>query len=259
MHDRALISMWFCDWFARQLKAQKAHGATVTDADCEQVVNQYFALENPVFPSEKVTGGMWQKARTGVRPFAPDRLARIALAAEKLGFWSQAWREKNSSYPEEGKLNLFILAMLAVDGFSDQKQEKQKFKALHSTLTKRLKGLAECQNEFKFEKLKAQCAEAMAAWAVFADELPPTAGHIGLREDLSASFQDWDTDIRFYHLKPAQTLKWLTLLKFGRGSKRLLQLSWQVWALRFYESFMFDISSAKKHARKTIGGTKLAQ
>ena len=149
--------------------------------------------------------------------------------------------------------------MLAVDGFTDQKREKQRFKTLRNILSKRLKILAECGDERKFEKLKSNCLSALADWAQYADELPPTAGNIGLRNDLEGSFQDLDTDVRYFHLKPTQALKWLTLLQFGRGSKRLHRVAWQVWALEFHESFLFDIGTAKKHIRKSRAGTKQAQ
>ena len=262
MADRKLISKWFCDWFSRELKKTKRLGVTVTDADCEIAINETVSTDEPVFPTEKTRpGGMWQKARTGARPFSADRLSTVALAAEKLGFWDQAWRREGGAFgrrDNESKLDTFILAMLSVDGFADQKTEKQKFKALHINLTKRLKSLSECKNAAKFEKVKDKTQDAIAAWLNFADELPQTVGYIGLRPDLEASFQEPGTD-RYYRLKPAQALKWLSLLQFGRGQNRMQQLRWQVWALHFFESLLFDISTAKEHAPNMITGTKLSQ
>lgn len=260
MQDRKVVCMWFCDWFARQLKAQKGRRAVVTDSECEESVNRCFQFSKPVFASEKVRlGGMWRKARVGTRPFSPERLSSVATAAEKLGFWSQAWRDTRGLGPYAQKQDLFVLAMIAVDGFTDQRQAKQQFKTLHTKLTKQLKRLNECVDPLNFDKVKAVALKAFVEFVDFKEQLSPTAGHVVLRYDLEASFQDFENDYRYYQLKPAQALKWLELLQFGRGAERLKRLAWQVWACDFSTNFKFDISSAKKHIRKTKTGTNLAQ
>lgn len=260
MHDRKVVTMWFCDWFARQLQAQKGRNAVVTDADCEEVVNQCFHFDKPVFKSEKtMLGGMWQKARVGSRPFNPERLAAVAAAAEKLGFWSQAWRDSSRLGPYADKQDLFILAMISVDGFTDQRETKLQFNNLHAKLTKQLNRLRKCVYPLKFDKVKVSAIKALNEFADFKEQLSPTAGHVVLRHDLEASFQNFDTDYLCYQLKPAQALKWLELLQFGRGAERLKRLAWQIWALDFSTDFRFDIGSAKKHIQKTKTGTNLAQ
>ena len=262
--DRVVISRWFCDWFARELKKKKSLHSKVTDAQCEAAVNDVSPPDEPVFSTEKIqTGCRWQQARSGYRPFDAKKLAAVALAAERLGFWSQAWRTDATGYSADDKKTLFILALIAVDGFVDEKSMKTKFAELHRKLLKAVKKLSDCETEAKFENARKKCIEAMQAWSDFADDLPQTVGSIGLRPDLEASFGDWATDVRNYTLKPQQALIALQLFKFGAANRRIQRLGWQVWSLYFEESFMFNMDSAKNHIRQTIispeSGTKLAQ
>ena len=264
MAERVLISRWFCDWFSRQLKKHQSQRVAVTDAECEDAVNRHSPGNEAIFKDKNFRlGYVWQKARTGCQPLSAERLAAAASAAEKLGFWSQAWRSDAAGYSGDDKKTLFILALIAVDGFVDEMAMKKEFAVLQRNLLKTVKKLSECKTEAKFESDKKKCIEAMLAWSDFADDLPQTVGSIGLRPDLEASFSDWFTDVRNYTLKPRQTLFWLQRFKFGAANRRLHKLGWQVWSLYFEENFMFNMASAKKHIRQTVSapesGTKLAQ
>lgn len=251
--DRRILSMWVCDWFERQFRLVKKI-KKLSDADAESMINAEFSL--PVFKTEPITsaGKMWNAAKRGERPFSNDRMTMIATAAEKLKFWRAG---HNIEDIEDDLLTVFILRMLAVDGFHNQAETKKQFDTLQEKLRTTLKDLLNPTKQ-DFAKRKTRVLKTLNEWKDFADDYPKNAGEIGLRRDVLASFENWDSDIRAWRLRPSRSIKLITPLKLGGNFQWVKQTLQQVEALHF-ETHLFYDRALIINPLKFKTGTKLAQ
>lgn len=253
--DRRILSMWVCDWFTRQYLIVKK--IKLNDGGAEAEINECFlGKPKPVFKEKPVTniGKMWNAAKRGERPFSNERMIMIVTAAGKLGFWDISFSLEEI---EDDLLTVFILRMLAVDGFHNQAESKKQFVRLQSKLRITLKHLM-TPNESNFVKRKAKVMKALNEWKDFADIFPITAGEIGLRQDVLASFQDWQNEIRAWTLRPSRSIKLISPLKFGGNCKWVRLTLEQVEALYFNKHLFYDRTLTIDRLKPKIG-TKLAQ
>lgn len=252
--DRKLVCAWLCHWFARSLQSRLKR--PVSDADCEQFVNERASASNPVFESQKATlGGMWAKARRGERPFSPDRMARVVTAADKLKFWNPRWRrDLAAASGETDQLALLVLSLISVEGLDSQLSEKREFLKRQAALQRSLSAAATC-TEGKFEKCRQAALESLRAWAEFTSSLE--AGRPGVLTDLEASI-DGD-DIRRWILHPDRTINRLLTMRYESRDEVLSKAAGQTWALEYRAHNFSDSSILTRHLRNLRSGTKLAQ
>ena len=251
MQNRVLVSRWLCDWFGREL-AKHSGTRSATDAECEKAVNDQFPKDpalfgtdkerEPVFETEKRAGGMWQKARTGTRPFSPERLAQVAEAASKLKFWMGPAH----SNTQIDRSTFYLLKLATFDKLRDEKTEKRTFKLLQQKMLNALKTLANSNTAAKFQNAKKRTASALNEWVEFVDALPSGVGEIVLRYDLEASFQCGNGDFIYHTLKPKLAQIWVDRFQFGAANRQLYRLSSQVWALEFSPGFL-NMSQCNRH------------
>lgn len=251
--DRRILSMWLCDWFTRQYFI--VNKINLKDGDAESVVNECFR-DGLVFKDEPATniGKKWNAAKRGERPFSNDRMTMIATAAEKLNLWRAGLCIEEI---EDDLLTVFILRMLAVDGFHSQDETKKQFDNLQLKLRTALKDLLNPTKQ-DFAKRKARVLKTLNEWKDFADDYPKNAGEIGLRRDVLASFENWDSDIRAWKLRPSRSIKLITPLKLGGNFQWVQQTLQQVEALHF-ETHLFYDRALTINPLKSKTGTKLAQ
>lgn len=252
--DRKQLSAWLCSWFSQSLTASQKRLAS--DADCEQAVNGCF--EKPVFESEKITlGGSWAQARRGERPFSAARLAIVVTAADRLEFWDPRWRRDLAKVSgESDHLSLVLLSLIAVEGIDGQKSEKYEFTRRQMSLQKAVDRLA-ASTLPQFEKRRLAALADLHGWFDFVSDL--SAGHVGVRRDLAASIEGGIDTERRWRLKPAQTIRRLSNLKFESKHDALLKVTWQVWALDYRAANFSESAMLLNHLRKRKTGTKLSQ
>ncbi len=228
--DRCLASAWLCEWFGRRLAGKL--GRSASDADCEQAVNNCFALTLPIFQTQKSTlGGMWAKARRGERPFNSERTAAVVAAADKLKFWDPAWRRGLSKASgESDHLTLLMLSLLSVEGPAEQARERAEFAERQAALQAALSELKAGTSK-TFERRRAAALAALESWHRFSSTL--SAGIVDLQPDLLSSIQSGHDDPRRWSLHPGRTSKRLTALSFGQPLESIERAQWQVWALHY--------------------------
>lgn len=228
--DRCLASVWLCEWFGRRLTVKL--GRAASDADCEQAVNNCFALTLPIFQTQKSTlGGMWAKARRGERPFNSDRTASVVAAADRLKFWDHAWRRSlPKSSGESDPFTLLMLSLLAVEGPAEQARERAEFEVRQAALQAALSAL-KASTARTFERRRDAALAALEVWREFSLSL--SAGSVDLQPDLLSSIEPEADDPRRWVLHPGRTNKRLAALSFGQSLELIEKARAQAWALHY--------------------------
>lgn len=252
--NRRLSIAWLCEWFGRRLSARL--GRAASDADCEQSVNNCFALTSPIFHSQKSTlGGAWAQARRQERPFNSERTAAVVAAADKLKFWDPAWRRSLAKASgESDPFTLLMLSLLAVDGPAEQARERANFKVLKAALQAALSDLKASTSK-NFKRKLAVVLAALESWHEFSSVL--SAGSVGLQRDLLAS-ELGDDDPGGWVLHPARTIKQLALLSFGQSLDSVEKARAQVWALQYVAHNFSDSRLMIRKVRTLKTGQRLS-